>query len=237
MNPEFRKDTFDHLIWKDVYTENEYRLPVSMPNHIVIDIGCHVGSFSAAAKIRGAKEIYAAEIDIENLSRAMVNVGRIPGNAIFQPFHAAAWRSDSRGARLVMGTTDGKNTGGAWTLPYKQDRPEVPSMPFDDIVKLATDFFRRRIDVVKFDCECAEWPILFTSKTLRMVDSICGEYHAGHFDSFGPAQNVEGVTYNLDTLRQLLQEEGFAVVIEEPNKHLYAHFWAYRYAGAFLPLN
>ena len=228
MEPIFRPETLDKNIWREVYHLNEYKLPSEMNGQIVIDIGMHIGAFSAACKHRNVFEIFGVEMLQENLWLAIENVSRETGKAVLQSFHAAAWRSDRRGDRLHSGGHDGKNTGGAWSLPNDGILPDVPSIPFDDLVKLASDYFRRRIDLVKLDCEGAEWPILFTSKTLHIIDKICGEYHAGCFDSFLPAQKVEGVTYTIESLRMLLLDAGFAVEIEEPNHQKFAHFWAYR---------
>lgn len=228
MEPIYRPATMDLDIWNEVYTKNEYRLPDDMSNEIVLDIGCHVGAFSAAAKLRNVSEIFAVEMELDNLRRAILNVNREKGQATFQSYHAAAWRSDCRGARIRSGGHDGINTGGAWSVPNTELLSDIPTIPFDDVVKIASDFFRRRIDMVKLDCEGAEWPILFTSKTLHIIDHLCGEYHAGHFDGFAYGQKVQGLDYSIDALRQLLKANGFIVEIEPPNKALYAHFWATR---------
>lgn len=228
MEPLTRNGTLDRAIWDEVYGANEYRLKERMHKQIVLDIGCHIGAFSCAAKRRYVSEIFAAEMDFSNLNLAMHNVAAENGAAIFHPFHAAVWRSDVRGARLRNAGHDGNNTGGSWSLPTDSALNEVPTIPFDDLAKLASDWFRRRINLVKLDCEGAEWPILFTSQTLHIIDAICGEYHAGHFDSFTEEQKVQGVDYSIDALKQLLEANGFIVEIEGPNQAKYAHFWAER---------
>lgn len=224
----FRNGTHDKAIWESVFDNNEYRLPDRMDGAIVLDIGCHIGSFASACKKRGAREVWGVEASIENLRLAMHNVAETPGDTIFQPFHAAAWRSDLRGARVAFGGHDGVNTGGSWAIPYDSSRDEVPSIPFDDLVKMSSDWGRRRLDWVKLDCEGGEWPILFTSRGLHLIDHIVGEYHCGVIPAFGPERNVSGIEYNLDTMKALLIDAGFAVEIVPPNWDNYNLFFSHR---------
>ncbi|WP_020472920.1 FkbM family methyltransferase [Zavarzinella formosa] len=224
-----RPGTLDRDIWASVHDHNEYGLPEQLRGATVVDVGCHIGSFSSLCKSRGAAEIWGADSSIDNVRLAMRNMAATPGRALFQAFHAAVWRSDRRGERLDFGGHDGVNTGGAWAIPHDDRREsEVPTMPFDDLLKLASDYGRRRVSVVKLDCEGSEWPILFTSRMLGLVDLIVGEYHLEPLKSFGPERQVAGVAYSLGSLRDLLEKEGFEVEIRKPNSQQFNLFFARR---------
>jgi len=225
---KFRDGTLDRDIWTSVFEHNEYRVPSVMRGQVVLDIGCHIGSFACLCKRNEAAEVWGVEASLDNLRVAMHNMGVMAGGTIFQPIHAAAWRSDTRGVRVAFGGHDGKNTGGSWAVPLDDTREEIPSVPFDDLVKMSTDWGRRRLDWLKLDCEGSEWPILFTSRGLHLVDNIVGEYHAGCIPFFGVERNVEGVEYSLDAMVSLLSVKGFAVEVEQPNADQYGLFWAHR---------
>ena len=92
-------------------------------------------------------------------------------------YNHAVWRSDIPGQSLPFyASSDQANLGGG-TLIWETDGSLVEAVPFDEIVD---DVSRRgacRIDVLKIDCEGAEFPILLTSRLLNRIDRIVGEYH------------------------------------------------------------
>lgn len=106
-------------------------------------------------------------------------------NGFVKPHHLAMWRSDIDVQILyhVGIGTDGRgiNTGDNYIAFQKTDYP-VNSIGLDKEIEniLNIECSERRIKLIKLDCEFAEYPILFTSKKLSMVDYICGEYHPGN---------------------------------------------------------
>lgn len=56
-----RPDTNDDVIYTNVVTRNEYRVPEDMSGAVVIDIGMHVGAFGHLALTRGAAELHGFE--------------------------------------------------------------------------------------------------------------------------------------------------------------------------------
>lgn len=224
--PTFRPETFDHLVWQSVHDNNEYGVPARLDGWVVVDVGLHIGSFSALCKERGAAECWGIEADVGNVTLALKNVHEAAGTGVFQAFHAACNRSDRRGDRRAFGGYHPGHTANGWAVPIGDQVVEVPSMPLDDLLKLAADWGRRRVSCLKMDCEGSEWPTLFTSKGLEWVDRIYGEYHvaANVLEEFA----IDGVRYGLTELRALLEDWGFCVRIEAPNDGLYNHFWAIR---------
>src|SRR5262249_7647865 len=101
-----------------------------------------------------------------------------------------------------------KNTG-ANRVTGAATGQSVPALPFDDLVREASDNLRRPIRLVKLDCEGAEWPILFTSQLLSHVQELCGEYHIGDLPAEDAVADLPELTAAL--LEDMLQERGFAV--------------------------
>lgn len=71
-----------------------------------------------------------------------------------------------------------------------------------------------RVRLIKFDCEGSEWPILFTSKTLHLVEELCGEFHeiGGVRDRRRSPYSFGGHnTFTAAQLAPLLEGAGFHV--------------------------
>ncbi len=205
-----RPGTNDHVIYNSVVRQNEYRLPPTLPaGAIVVDIGVHIGAFSYLALTRGAASVYGFEPEPSNLRQARENLATF-GERVHL-FNRAVWRSDVPTVQLhFWASTDDANTGGG-TLIWDTDGPLVDAVPFDEIVDMVTEGGRRRIDLVKIDCEGAEFPILLSSKLLDRVDRIVGEYHELRAEL--PAHvRVDGCEqFTLDVLTAALERAGFSV--------------------------
>ena len=60
------------------------------------------------------------------------------------------------------------------------------------------------------DCEGSEFPILFTSKKLHLIDYICGEYHPTTLRS---SDNINGKTYfDGNDIVHYLNSQGFSTI-------------------------
>ena len=177
MKTEFpiRPGTNDDVIYANVVTRNEYRVPDDLSAALVIDIGMHVGAFSHLALTRGAAEVHGFEPEASNFSCAVRNLA--PFGARARLHNRAVWRSDIAAPALhFWRSTDDANTGGG-SLIWDTDGPLVDTVPFDAVIDAASENGRRRISLLKIDCEGAEFPILLTSKRLACIDRIVGEYH------------------------------------------------------------
>lgn len=205
-----RPDTNDAVIYETVVTRNEYRVPEQLaPGSVVVDIGVHIGAFSYLALTRGAASVYGFEPEPSNFARARANLAGFGDRVHLH--NRAVWRSDRPGAALhFWASSDRANTGGG-TLIWDTDGPLVDAIPFDEIVETASEGGRRRIALVKIDCEGAEFPILLTSTRLSRIERIVGEYHELRADL--PAHvRVPGCDqFTLEVLTERLEREGFAV--------------------------
>ena len=92
---EFRPSTLDRAIYNGVVLFNEYRLPPAFgPKDIVIDVGCHIGSFAHAAVTRGCRHVHAFEPDRENFQIAWTNLQRPIEEELVELVHGTVWQSD-----------------------------------------------------------------------------------------------------------------------------------------------
>jgi FkbM family methyltransferase len=205
-----RPGTNDEVIYDHVVTQNEYRLPDRLePGAVVLDIGVHIGAFSHLALTRGAASLHGFEPEPANFISARRNLA--PFGERVHLDNRAVWRSDMPASpQHFWASTDGANTGGG-TLIWDTDGPLVEAVPFDEIVDGISEGGRRQINLVKIDCEGAEFPILLTSRLLGRVDRIVGEYH--ELRATLPAHvRVPGCDqFTIEALADLLEQHGFAV--------------------------
>jgi FkbM family methyltransferase len=214
MPPEFpiRPGTNDEVIYASVVTRNEYRVPADLSGAIVVDVGMHVGAFSYLALTRNAAEVHGFEPEPSNYACAMRNLARFAPRIRLSS--RAVWRSDVAAPALnFFRSPDGANTGGG-TLIWETDGPLVNAVPFDDVVDEVTGGGRRRISLVKIDCEGAEFPILLTSKRLGSIDRIVGEYHELRAGLPRHVQLPGCEEFAVEGLTSHLERAGFTVTLE-----------------------
>jgi FkbM family methyltransferase len=202
-----RPGTLDARIFREVVIDNEYRLPRRFQaDDVVLDVGGHIGSFAYAAFVRGAGQIYCCEADPDNFQVLQHNMQPYGDRVVIR--HAAVWRSDQPVDRLYIENPFGaKNTGGV-RVSGLETAHSVPALPFDDLVRLASDSLRRPVRLAKFDCEGAEWPILLASKLLEHVQALCGEYHVGDIPAADAVAGLPELSGAL--LEDVLRGRGFA---------------------------
>jgi FkbM family methyltransferase len=178
--PVFRSGTIDQYVWDSVAVRNEYLLPDRFLSvDVIVDIGAHIGSFSYVALSRGAGHVYSYEADVNNCRIARMHLSDFGSRVTLE--HRAVCRSDSPPSYLKFSGyrqfRDGVvNTGGGDVLSAEEGT-KVATIPFDELVLHATENGRHRIRMVKLDCEGSEYPILFTSKQLDLIDEIVAEFH------------------------------------------------------------
>ena len=227
----FRSGTLDQAIFNGVVVFNEYRLPDSFrPDDIVIDVGAHIGAFAEAVVSRGCRNVYCIEPDRTNCEIAAANLRPYIANGWVELVRGAAWRSDGDSDELYF---DGyqafpdsfpelagiMNTGSGSVMWGGSER--VAKLAFDDIVDRVTDRGRRRVRLLKLDCEGAEWPILLTSRRLALIEEISGEFHefGGEFLEISENRAAEqpifslanSTTFTIDMLIKYLTNAGFSV--------------------------
>jgi len=195
----FRAGTIDRRVFREVVVGDVYRLPAFARGDLVLDVGAHAGSFALAALRRGAGRVVCCEPDPDNFAVLRHNLAPFGKKAVL--LNCAVWRSDRPEGRLrLFNPIDPRNTG-AVQARADGPGPAVDAVPLDDL--LAEVACRRRVRLLKLDCEGAEWPILFTASRMSCVDEVCGEYHlpplAGPWPDL-PAPSPEALVRRLAAL-------------------------------------
>jgi FkbM family methyltransferase len=166
---KLRPSSSDLNIYENVVARNEYELPERFErDDVILDIGGHIGSFSAACHARGSRRIFCFEAEKENAEMARKNLSGLDG---VQVRHCAILdRAGPVSSELYPGEGSGLNTGGARI--WMNSSGTVRARSLDSILKKFG-----RVRLLKLDCEGSEWPILIGSRELHRVEAICGEYH------------------------------------------------------------
>jgi FkbM family methyltransferase len=211
----FRPGTNDEAMFRHLLTHNEYRLPDHFePGDIIVDVGVHIGGFCYSALSRGARRVHGFEAEPSNCATARQNVAAFGSRVTIH--NKAVWRSDRPAGTLrVSYSMDRANTGGHsvfWDMPGV----DIPSVPFDDVLLELTDGGKKRIALLKIDCEGSEFPILLTATRLDLVDRIVGEFHemgcARNASAIPEHARVDGVPeFTLEALDAHLRRFGFDV--------------------------
>jgi FkbM family methyltransferase len=183
----FRSGTLDRLIFDGVVALDEYRLPERFePDHVVVDVGAHIGSFAYAVVLRGGKHVWSIEPDRTNCAVAAEHLKPYVDQGSVRLMQAAVWSSDPNDdalrfdgyhtfPRSYPGMEGIVNTGNG-SVVWGLGQP-VAKIAFDDVVDLVTNRGERRVRLLKLDCEGSEWPIVLTSRRLHLIDEIVGEFH------------------------------------------------------------
>ena len=232
-----RPGTADHVIYDQVVRQNEYHLPERFaPGTLVVDIGTHVGAFSYLALTRGAADVVGYEPERANHRCAAQNLSPFGSRA--HVHCTAVWRSDATIDQLpFFPSSDPSNTGGGSVI-WDTDEHHVDVTPFDSVLEAASEGGRRRVDVVKMDCEGAEFPILLTSKRLHLIDNMVGEYHELRAPLPSHTAILGYTEFAVPDLMRVLRASGFDVTVEPRASGAYGElglFFAHRVCDTSQP--
>ena len=160
---------------------------------VVVDVGANIGVFSLFAALSGAKKVYAFEPSKEAFQVLCENIesNRLTDTII--PFNNAVSGSDGETVRFPRSSS-----------PYNkiERKPDEPSQDYVDVQTVTLNSFLSRtadsgdIDLLKLDCEGAEFDILpaLSETTIARIQAIRMECHG-----------------TPDTLIEDLCKKGFAV--------------------------
>lgn len=156
----------DEHTFRAVYVGNEYQVPDSMTGMTVVDVGAHVGYFAVLCLERGAKHVVCVEPDEENHAVLRKNLEKYADRVTL---HCAAVRHQDGPALVRLERHPSIST----CHSIVSDRgEEVDGISLDSVL----DPFEK-VDVLKIDCEGAEYEILYSSKQLSKCERIVGEAH------------------------------------------------------------
>lgn len=200
----YRPGTWDQDIFNCVYLQNEYSI-TNFKGKVVVDVGAHIGSFSLLAADNGAKSVHAYEPCANNFELLVKNAQGTLIESHNLALHA------TNGLAVKMDRCPVKeNTGGSNTmLCEKHETVEAVTISLDTVIEKLG-----HIDILKCDCEGAEFDMLFGCNNLDKVDVIVGEYHDNPYS-------------NPYHLKGHLRSKGFTVGTEPTAGHL-GYFHAIR---------
>lgn len=211
----FRPGTNDETMFRALMEHDEYHMPERFePDDIVIDIGAHIGIFCYKALLRGSNQVHGFEAEPSNYECAVRNLKSF-GDRVHL-YHKAVWRSDQAVDCLYYTPSlNPKNTGGGNVL-WGETGQGIPTLAFDDVLRQLTQNGRKRVRMVKIDCEGSEWPILLTSRWLHLVDYLAGEFHeiGGEHSTTWIPENAALKGYDrftIEPLCEFLERVGFRV--------------------------
>lgn len=216
----FRKDKIDFEIFKAVYLDNEYLLNGFSDQDVVIDVGAHIGSFSLKARSLGARKIYSFEANKDNFKLLQKNAGDV-----CKVENLAVWRSDVDVPTLnFQHSHDELNSGGGTVDSNGVE--VVNAKGLDAIISeiLKENDYVEQIALLKLDCEGSEFPILLTSKMIKHVRCIIGEYHLGHVNESLPMTG--SFYFERRDLRNSFKKSNFDVSFIRLNESL-GYFFAF----------
>lgn len=186
-------------IFREVIDGDTYHIRGRPHPAYVLDIGAHIGTYTAAAN-SGLQNFACIEANPGNLLALDCNVGQFA--KIFCP--AAAWYEPERPRLLSTLHPGGLSTGGSQTRPSAEARRALEEWenaaeyeisftapPPITLEEIRAQLDWPRFDQIKIDCEGAEWQIL-RNCDLRPIREIVGEYHGElrHQETHGTAQLV-----------------------------------------------
>jgi FkbM family methyltransferase len=221
----FRPGTMDEAMFQYIMANDEYHLPDAFqPDDIIIDIGVHIGSFCYKALQRGSNYVYGFEAEPSNFQCAVRNLESFGGRVRLQ--NKAVWRSDREPDTLYFTSSpDRANTGGG-NVVWANEGPAISTIALDDILRDVTRNGKKRVRLLKIDCEGSEFTILMTSRLLHLVDEIAGEFHefCGEYDNnmIPERAEVSGLKrFTIVELTDFLQRQGYRVTSHRhPNSNL-----------------
>jgi FkbM family methyltransferase len=185
----------------DVLFFQQYGLCKINEKDIVIDIGAHIGGFSLYASDRSKEgKIFSFEPFESTFQILKKNIETNNKKNIIA-YQKAVGKKSGKTKLYVSNTNYAENSVYKKTSSFV----EVDMLTLGDIFKHNN---LSHCDVIKLDCEGAEYDILFSSKKeLKLVNQLIMEYHDPTYFNV-PNQTV-------DRLIKFLKEIGFSVIIKE----------------------
>lgn len=169
-----RPNTHDGLIIGQVFDANCYSVD-GAAGMVCIDIGAHIGVWSLRMAWKGAT-VYAYEPEPENYALLWRNVHDNRTIGVVHPRNLAVMGARGDYPYHKWQKSAG-NTASGGMYYHDADTPAivVRAVTLADAVTMAGG----HVDVVKFDCEGAEYDILETAapETLRAIRRIVMEWH------------------------------------------------------------
>lgn len=200
-----REGTDDRYIFNEMAVHHIYTPPGFEigETDTILDIGGHIGTFALTAAQQAKKgRVVCCEPHPSNFTLLQKNV------ALNNLHHIALENkavSNAKGTLLLYSDTTARS--GRHSLIKSPSAVKEYKVETTTLAEIIKKYKIISIDLLKMDCEGAEYNILFNcpSKILASIKKIALEHHALNKEK------------NVSTLKAFLQKEGFKVAI--PSKH------------------
>lgn len=163
------RTAFVELLLDDCYGLRPLAKRVEMQAIRILDIGANVGLFGVAARAHFPEATIHCYEPNATLERFLKSQARVAG---FEYFLEAVGRDAGR-ATLLLDATESVQTSS-----FRDAEGSTPVVAF----RTALDRLGSTVDLVKMDCEGAEWEILEDVPSWRRVRFLTLEYHLGPRD-------------------------------------------------------
>jgi FkbM family methyltransferase len=197
------RNSWDKSIFQSCFVENEYNLINFQEDDVIIDLGCHIGSFSLLAYKKGSRRIFSFEAMNYNYEIALQNLKNT--NVVIE--NIAIWRSDVDGETIQMNTNIVDWNTGMATIVTNPENIENVTIKTKKLDSILSDF--QQVRFLKVDIEGSEYPVLYTSKQLHKILEISGEFHELE------QNQINGYNFDRQGLKRFLEDSGFVVKIEQ----------------------
>lgn len=222
---------FERALVDWVVRDDEYRLAHRRfePDDVVIDVGAHIGVFTAYVHHLGSRAIHAFEPQAAPLARlrrleSVLGGVTVDGRAVVRSDDPPPSVPLSAGIHANTGSVSAMFGGRAFDVDTQtlvsersEARAEAPTVALDDVLRS-----HDRVALLKLDCEGMEFPILLTSTELGRVREIVGEYHSVSPELYpeldASARVGTMVDYRPEWLAVRLQALGFEVALRPHNR-------------------
>lgn len=179
-------DGLEWIILREIerdYRFDELAKPLG-PGSVVVEIGAHVGVVSCWLARRYGCMVFAYEPHPDNFRRLVDNVAA--NGLCHRVLPQKAALAAHEGKVTLGGAADGNS--GSYSIRIPGD-VEVDSVPLAKILAMTGP-----VDLLKIDCEGAEFEILADPEVLRgRVGAIRGEFHAANGDCAALLAKVQAV--------------------------------------------
>jgi len=204
-----RTNSLDRWVIKEMFGVNPYSKVEIKQGDVVVDVGAHIGCYTllASLKLKGRGKVYAYEPDPgnydlleRNISINHCSIAKAYNKGIFKERRRIKLYQYARGNKLLSGNSSFSSFQPKAVYDARIVKTiEVECITLEDVFN---ENSLERINVLKMDCEGAEYEILFSTseEILRRIDRICLEYH-DHLSQ----------TYSHKDLIRFLSELGFKV--------------------------
>ncbi len=160
-------------------------------DNIIIDIGANRGYFSVFAIKNGAKKVYAFEPMLDAVNEIRKNIGINQFEDMIEVIPLAVGSENKQNVKIYRGA--GKEDSSIYNLDDKSNFTLINQKAFNEILN---DIKDDKIDLLKMNCEGAEYDILLNTAPLllKRFKNIRLEFHNYSYNG------KEFHVYMIDTL-------------------------------------